>query len=413
MSVPSSEPESAYAWLRLIVAIALMTIGGAGMYTVVVILPAVQAEFAVARADASLPYTLTMLGFGIGGILMGKLADRFGVMVPLLIGAVCLGIGYVATGMAATLWQFTLVHGLLIGMLGSSASFGPVVADISFWFTRRRGLAVGICISGNFLAGALWPPVVQHFVETAGWRKTQMGVGIFCVLTMIPLAALLRRRPPLSAADLQTSAGVAGSQSKLGLSPGMLQALLCVAGVACCVPMAMPLAHIVAYCGDLGIGAARGAEMLSLMMGCGIVSRLASGWIADRIGGLKTLLLGSALQTVAIAAYLPADTLASLYAASALFGIFQGGIVPSYTIIVREYFPPQEAGTRVGAVLMATLAGMAFGGWVAGAIFDFTGSYRAAFLNGIAWNLLNVTIVGWLILRAGKMTPRAPRLAFR
>jgi MFS family permease len=148
-------------------------------------------------------------------------------------------------------------------------------------------------------------------------------------------------------------------------------------------------------------------------MGCGIVSRLASGWIADRIGGLKTLLLGSALQTVAIAAYLPADTLASLYAASALFGIFQGGIVPSYTIIVREYFPPQEAGTRVGAVLMASLAGMAFGGWVAGAIFDFTGSYRAAFLNGIAWNLLNVTIVGWLILRAGKMTPRAPRLAFR
>jgi len=377
-----------------------MTIGSVGMYSVVVILPAVQAEFAVARADASLPYTLTMVGFGIGGVLMGKLADRFGVIVPVLIAAAALGAGYAVSSAAASLWQFSLIHGLVIGMLGSSATFAPLVADTSLWFTRRRGIAVAICISGNYLAGTLWPPVIQHFIESFGWRRTQMGVGIFCVATMLPLALMLRRRPPALSSGAQTDGKFIGTD-RLGISPGALQALLLVAGLACCVAMSMPLVHIVALCGDLGIAPARGAEMLSLMMGFGIVSRLASGWIMDRIGGLKTLLLGSTLQTVALALFLPMDTLASLYLVSALFGIFQGGIVPSYPVIVREFFPPREAGARVGAVLMATMFGMALGGWMSGAVFDVTGSYRAAFLNGIAWNVLNMAIIGWLLWRAG------------
>jgi len=394
--------ESSYAWLRLIVAVTLSTIGGCGMYVVVVVLPAVQAEFGVDRSGASLPYTLTMVGFGLGGILMGRLADRFGIAVPLVLGGLCLGAGFTVAAGAQSLWTFAIAQGLLIGLLGSSAAFGPLVADTSQWFTRRRGIAVGICASGNYLAGAVWPPIVQHFVETVGWRQTYLGIGLFCVSTMVPLALLLRRRPPVHVPAAAAHGTPVDHSRPLGMTPGALQGLLCIAGVACCVAMSMPQVHIVAYCGDLGYGAARGAQMLSLMLACGIVSRLASGFISDRIGGLRTLLLGSTLQGVALLLFLPFDGLASLYVISALFGLFQGGIVPSYAIIVREQFAPTETGARVGTVLMATLLGMALGGWLSGKIFDMTGSYDAAFVNGIAWNLLNIAIV-LLLLRRRRM----------
>ena len=405
------QPESAYAWWRLMVSLLLMTIGGAGMYAVTVVLPRVQADFAVDRAAASLPYTMTMIGFGFGGILMGRLADRFGVMVPLMVGAIGLGSGFISAGMAGNLWLFTLSQGLLLGLLGTSATFAPLVADTSLWFTRRRGIALGICMSGNYVAGAVWPPVIQHFIETAGWRPAYIGIGVFCLLTMLPLALVYRRRPPALApvpvpvTPAAVAARVATPQSErpLGLSPATLQLLLCVAGVACCVAMSMPQVHIVAYCGDLGFGAARGAQMLSLMLGMGIVSRLVSGWMSDHIGGLYTLLVGSLLQGVALLMFLWADGVSSLFLVSAMFGLFQGGIVPSYALIVREYFTPKEAGARVGAVLMATLFGMALGGWMSGAIFDASGSYRAAFVNGIAWNLLNVGIVLFLLARAKRL----------
>ncbi len=407
-SLAASEPESAYAWTRLAVALLLSTIGGVGMWSAVVALPAVQAEFGVARSEASLPYTLTMVGFGLGGILMGRLSDRFGIVVPVVVGTFALALGYVLASAAGNLWQFALAQGVLIGFLGSSATFGPLVADTSFWFNRRRGIAVAIIASGNYLAGAVWPPILQHFIETVGWRQTHVGVGMLCLASMLPLVLVLRRPPP--AIDLGAGSGrrAAWPQRPLGLSPGALQTLLVVAALACCVAMAMPQVHIVAYCGDLGYGAARGAEMLSLMLGFGIVSRLAFGWISDHIGGVRTLLLGSGLQGVALLLFLPFDGLLSLYVISALFGLFQGGIVPSYTIIVREYFSPREAGMRVGTVLMASLFGMALGGWMSGVIFDLTGSYRAAFLNGMGWNLLNLSIAVWLLLRGlGRQAARA------
>ena len=400
----SQNGESGYAWARLFASLALMTLGGAGMYAVSVALPPVQVEFGVTRSEASLPYTLTMIGFGFGGILMGRLSDRFGVMVPVLIGAVALGLGFVAAGSAQSLLQFSLTQGLLIGFLGSSATFVPLVADTSLWFTRRRGIAVAICASGNYMAGAIWPPVMQHFFDTVGWRQTYIGMGIFCFAAMLPLALALRRRPPALGAAAVTAHAAHGSARPLGFSPGSLQGLLCVAGLACCVAMSMPQVHIVAYCGDLGYAAARGAEMLSVMLAFGIVSRLASGWICDHIGGLRTLLMGSALQGIALALFLPFNGLTSLYVVSALFGLFQGGIVPSYAIIVREYFTPQEAGARVGTVLMATLFGMALGGWLSGVIFDLTGSYRAAFIHGIGWNLLNMAIAAGLLYRARRWT---------
>jgi MFS family permease len=405
------EIESPYAWARLLVSLLLMTIGGSGMYSVAVVLPRLQAEFGVARGDASLPYTLTMIGFGFGGILMGRLSDRFGVMVAILAGTLGLGAGFIAAGAATNLWQFALAQGALIGFLGVSATFVPLVADTSLWFTRRRGIAIAICMSGNYTAGAVWPPVLQHFIDSVGWREAYTGVGIFCLVAMLPLALVLRPRPPSAALSAEPGAVVSPpaygvpvaasvSDRPLGFSPAALQALLCVAGVACCVAMSMPQVHIVAYCSDLGFGAARGAEMLSLMLGFGIVSRLGSGWISDHIGGLRTLLLGSILQGVALLLFVPDGGLMTLYAVSALFGLFQGGIVPAYALVVREYFTPREAGARVGTVLMATLFGMALGGWMSGAIFDLTGSYRAAFVNGIAWNLLNVSVVAFLLYRA-------------
>jgi MFS family permease len=392
-------PESPYACLRLGASLLLMTIGGVGMYSMAVALSQVQAEFGADRGGASLPYTLTMIGFGFGGILMGRLSDRFGVFVPVLIGGASLGLGFIAAGLSPTLTHFTIVHGLLIGLLGCSATFAPLVADTALWFNRHRGIAVAICASGNYLAGTVWPPILQHFFDTAGWRATYVGVGMFCMVSIVGLSFLLRMRPPEIEAAA-SSVSLRKSELPLGLTPNALMVLLSIAGVACCVAMSMPQVHIVAYCADLGFGAARGAEMLSLMLGFGIVSRLLSGWISDRIGGLRTLLLGSVLQGIALVLFLPFDGLVSLYVVSAMFGLFQGGIVPAYALIVREYFSPREAGTRTGIVLMATLFGMAFGGWVSGAIFDVTGSYRAAFVNGIAFNLLNLSIAFWLLRRS-------------
>ncbi len=390
--------DSGTAWLRLALALALGTIGGVGMWSVVVVMPSVQAEFGLSRADASMAYTTTMLGFGVGSILMGRLADRFGLFQPMVGAIIVLGLGYLATAFATNIWQFSAAHGLLIGMLGSSIMFGPLIADTSLWFYKRRGLAVAVCAAGNYFAGAIWPPVIQHFVAAYGWRHTYASIGVFCLLSMLPIALAMRRRPPILSAA-QAAASVA-AQPASPASPAVLQVLLIIAGVSCWVAMSMPQVHIVAYCADLNYGAARGAEMLSLMLGFGIVSRLASGFIADRIGGLKTLLLGSILQGLALLLYVPFDGLMSLYVISALFGLFQGGIIPSYAVIVREYFPPGEAGMRVGVVLTATMVGMALGGWLSGVIFDWTGSYRAAFINGLLWNLVNVTITLGLIWRA-------------
>ncbi len=406
LQITSPEPDRAAssaidgpaAWIRLVVALALGTIGGVGMWSVVVVLPAVQADFGIARGEASLPYTFTMIGFAIGGVLMGRLTDRFGIMFPVMGGGLVMGLGYVISGLAPNVWVFAAAHGFLIGMLGAAAVFGPLMAHVSLWFNKRRGIAVALCACGNYIAGAVWPQLVRFGLESVGWRMTHIAIGVFVALTMAPLAYLLRQAPPAEPASSLASAHIRKAAG-LGVQPNTLMWLLAVAGVACCVAMAMPQVHIVAYCADLGYGVARGAEMLSLMLAFGIVSRVASGFVADRIGGLATLLLSAVLQGAALLLFLTSDGLTPLYIFSILFGLFQGGIVPSYAIIVREYFPAGEAGVRVGVVLMSTLLGMALGGWMSGVIYDLTQSYQAAFVNGILWNLLNVAIVGWLLFR--------------
>ncbi len=396
-----NEVESRAAWLRLTASMAVATIGGVGFWSAVVTIPAIQADFGITRAESALPYTATMIGFAVGGVGMGWLADRFGIVAPLALGAAMIAAGYALAGLSPTPGVLALDHGLLIGA-GASAFLAPLMADISHWFVRRRALAVTLCSSGNYLAGAIWPPTLQAAIANHGWRAAHIGVGVFCLVALPGLIWMLRAKPP----DLALRAAAALGEGRLGLSPRALLTLLSVAGVACCVAMAMPQAHLVAYCADLGYGPARGADMLSAMLALGIVSRVGSGALADRIGGLTTLLLGSFAQGVALFLYLWFDSLVSLYAISALFGLFQGGIVPMYTVIVREYFPAARAGACVGVVLSATLVGMALGGWLSGVVFDWTGSYRMAFLNGLLWNFLNLSIVSFLLARRGGGQPR-------
>jgi MFS family permease len=394
--------EGPYAWFRLAVSLLISTIGGVGMWSVVVVLPAVQAEFDVGRGDASLPYLTLTIGLALGGVAMGRLTDRLGIITPLFLGSLALAIGYYLASRAQSLWEFALVHGVLIGLLGSSATFGPVIADISHWFTRNRGIAVAICACGSYMAGAVWPPVIQLFVEAFGWRQAYAGIGGICLVTILPLSLLLsRRRPAAAVVDGQDQAYGAGPAAVLSLSPGTLQTLLVVAGLACCIAMAMPQVHIVALCVDLGYGSARGAQLLSVMLASGIISRLAFGFMADRFGPLPTLLISSTLQALSLLLFIPFDGLAPLFMVSLLFGLAQGGIVPTYAAIIREYFAPEQAGARIGLVLSATLTGMAVGGWMSGAIFDLTLSYDAAFLNGFLWNLLNIAIAVYLLIRRG------------
>jgi MFS family permease len=395
-------PDSRQAWGRLAVAVLIGSLGSVGMWSVVVALPAVQADFGITRGAASLAYTLAMIGFGLGGVLTGQLTDRYGIVTAIGVGVGVLGLAYIGAGLSSAPWQFILMH-LLIG-LSSSATFGPLMAEASHWFDRYRGLAVAIAASGNYVGGTIWPPLVNWGVHWAGWRPTHIAIGIFTAIAMTLVLIWLRWL--IGSEARRTHVNAPAPRVDLRLSTNALTALLSIASVACCVAMSMPQVHIVAYCGDLGYGVARGAQMLSLMLGFGIISRVGSGFLADKIGGLRTLLLGSVAQGAALLMYLSFDGLTSLYIISALFGLFQGGIVPSYAIIVREAMPAQEAATRVGIVIFASVLGMSFGGWVSGVIFDATGSYGAAFLNGLGWNALNVTIMVGLLLRARR------RLAF-
>jgi MFS family permease len=389
-------PDSRQAWGRLVLALLIASIGAVGMWSVVVVMPTVQAEYASTRGAVSLATTMVFLGFGSGGVVMGKITDRVGIVAALAISIVFLGGGYVLIGLSTTLWQFIAIS-FLIG-LGTSATFAPLMAEASHWFVRYRGLAVGIVSSGNYVAGAVWPPLVNWSVQSIGWRATHIAIAVFCVVAMSALLLVLRA--VIGGRSASDHANAPPPQLDLNLSANTLTILLAIASISCCVAMAMPQVHIVAYCGDLGYGVAAGAEMLSMMMGFGILSRIGSGLLADRIGGIHTLLIGSIAQGFALLFYLFFDSLTSLYLISGMFGLFQGGIVPSYAIIVRETMPAREAGTRVGIVIFASVFGMSFGGWVSGVIFDHTGSYAAAFANGLAWNVLNMAIVVLLLIRA-------------
>ena len=388
--------DSRYSWTRMIITLVVAIIINAGMWEIIAIMPAVQLEFGLDRAGASLPYTLTMIGFGIGNFVIGKAVDRFGVSLSLIGAALGVALGLYLATISTSIVMMSFAQ-LLIG-LASAVGFGPLIADISHWFMKRRGIAMAIVASGNYLSGSIWTLVLADTLSTQGWRSVYMILAFMTLAVVIPLALILRRKLPQDA-HTQAEAISSANAKTSGLSPTALACLLGVAGVGCCVAMSMPQVHIVSYCVDLGYGPAVGAEMLSLMLLGGVGSRLVSGLLADKLGGVKTLLIGSLAQCVALFLYLPSDALISLYVVSLVFGLSQGGIVPSYAVIVREYMPAREAGARGGFVLMATIMGMALGGWSSGLIYDLSGSYQLAFINGIAWNGLNIAIMLWLLMR--------------
>ena len=394
--------DSASAWCRLGVVLVMSVVVGVGMWSIVVILPAVQIDLDLTRSQASLPYVFTMMGYGLGGIVFGRFSDKYGIYKTVVAGIVLMSVGYVSASFATGVELLCVSQGLLIG-IGTSTTFAPLIAHVSHWFDRRKGAAVGIIASGQYLSGAIWPTVLESSVQGYGWQQTYWFVGLIVLVLALPLSLVLRKIPA-------TDKSVAGSrndwdQKDIPVSPAWLIALLMVAIFCCCIAMSMPQVHMVAFCGDLGFGAATGAKMLSVMLAFGVVSRLGFGWLSDHIGGLKTVFIGVFLQGIGLALFLIFDTLVSLYVISALFGLFQGGIVPAYALAVREYLPQRVAGERVGMVMMASLLGMALGGWIPGYLFDLTGSYDIAFVNGLIWNALPLLFIGWLIIRIGKVSP--------
>lgn len=393
--------DSGYSWRRLMLSLAISIVGNVGMWAVIVVLPSMQREFGLDRADSTFPYTLTMAGFAIGNGLIGRVVDRFGIAWALIGAALVQGVGFLTAAIFPGFLGVTILH-LAVG-LGAAACFAPLIADVSLWFLRRRGIAVALIASGNYLSGALWPVVLSGVLATGGWRAVYSVLGWIILAVVIPGAVFLRRRLPAEAIAKSDQISSARARAT-GFSPRMLTLLLGIAGIGCCVAMSMPQVHIVAFCVDLGYGPAVGGQMLSLMLLGGVASRILSGLVADRIGGVRTLLIGSVAQTIALVLYLPSDGLMSLYVVSTVFGLSQGGIVPSYAVIVREYLPAREAGSKVGLVIMSTIIGMALGGWMSGWIYDISGSYFLAFVNGIAWNLMNVGIILMILVRTRRAT---------
>ncbi len=404
----SQSVETRYGWVVLGASVALMSIGFGGLYVIIIALKPIAAEFDWPRTIPSLANALSWAGAGFGGIAFGLWADRRGIFYPILVASFGIGAGLVASGLATGMTSLFLAQGLLLGLCGNGATFSPLMANATRWFDRRRGVAVAIVASGQSLAGGVWPPIFQWGIENYGWRETMIAYGVFVTSAMVPLSLLLRRPAPKPSVVSPEAPNHRSADGRvLGLPANLVQGLLGLAILGCCIAMAMPMVHIVAYCTDLGFSAARGAEMLSVLLACGFASRLAYGMLADRIGGLKTLLIGVSGQALMLSTYAWVESQFGLYVVSALFGLAFGGIVPSYAIVVRELFAVREAGWRIGTVYLFGTSGMAVGGLLGGVIFDAVGHYQAAFLVGVAANLATLALVSALVWREGDADPRA------
>ncbi|MDP6567027.1 MAG: MFS transporter [Alphaproteobacteria bacterium] len=406
---PQDSVECAYGWAVAVVSTMMIAVAFGTSYLVVVGLKPIAADFGWPRQIPSAAYAMALFGAGIGGIFMGWWADRKGMGAPALFGAFFVGAGTIAAAYSPDAITFLAAHFLILGLLGNGAMFAPLLTNVTHWFDRRRGIAVAVVASGQSLAGAIWPPIFRYTIDEYGWQESMIGYGLFCFVTLIPLALVMRRPAPRP-----TVASVAAAEARgngdgrvLRMPPNLALGLLCVAIVGCCVAMSMPMVHIVAHCSDLGFSAARGAEMLSILLACAFISRIGYGWLADRVGGLRTLFLGASLQLLGLACFVYVDSLQGLYLVSVFYGLGYGGIVPMYAIIVRELFRDSEAGWRMGVVFLFGTIGMALGGYFGGLIFDLTGSYRLAFLTGIGFNILNLVLVGFMLSRQGGGDRRA------
>ena len=390
--------ETRASWHAAIATLAVLSVTYGAPLVVVVALKPIAAELDAPRSVPALAAALASFGTGLGGILMGWIAERAGVRLTTALGAVAVGLGMVVATQGG-IWGLYLGFGALVGLLGNGAMSAPLMTYVTRWFDRRRGTALALIASGQYVAGAIWPSLFEQGIAAWGWQRTALAFAGVEVAVVVPLALLFLRAPPAAPAAGTHGAGPAEGHPVLGLNPNLVMILLTVAIFLCCVPMAQPSVHLVSFCTDLGLSPAHGAAMLSVLLGCAFISRQFWGWVADRLGGLRAVLIGSSLQTVTLGLFLSTQDEIGLFTISAIFGLGFSGIVPGYVLAVRDLFPASEAGWRVPIVLFGGLLGMAAGGWLGGLIYDLAGSYAPAFLTGVATNLANVVLVGALVLR--------------
>ena len=394
--------EVRYGWVILAVSLAIGTIAMAAPNILFVSLKDIASDFGWPRAGPSMAFALLMMGSGVGGIAMGLWMDRRSVIEPVVFGSVMIGLGAIVASHASARWDFYVANGLLIGAFGEAAMIAPLIANATRWFDRRRGLAVAIIASGQGVAGAIWPPVIRFLNDSVGWRETYLYYGIFALATLVPLALFLKPKPPIAPADVARGTYM-GEYTVLGYSPRTVQTLLCLAVVGCCTAMAMPIVHLISHATDIGFSRTTGASMLSVLFAASFFSRIGFGLLADRIGAVKSMLIASSSQAVMLLAFAFVTTEIGLYLAALMFGIGFAGIMPNYALMIRHWFPSNQIGWRVAVTYLFAATGMALGGWLGGALYDFTGTYKHAFLVGFGFNAMNFTVIGLLFVRQTKL----------
>ncbi len=397
LQFPSSV-ETKTSWAVASVALFVLGMSYGGAWIAVVALKDIANEVDGSRSVPALASSLAWLGGGIGGIMMGRIANRIGTRWTVMFGALMVGLGLSISTLGPP-WPLWIGHGVFIGLIGIGGINAPLYVYVSRWFDRRRGSALALISSGTYLAGAVWPPVFQQAIASFGWRQTMLWYALAEVVIIVPLAAIYFREPPEVIHPAAATGAASGPVRVLGWSRNAVFAAICAAAVLCCIPMAMPQGHLVAFCSDLGISRSMSALMLSVLLGTAFLSRQVWGLISDRIGGLATVLIGSAWQATSMTAFLLTQNEAGLFMVAAAFGLGFSGIIPAYVLAVRELFPASEAHWRIPTLLLFSGGGMSAGGWIAGLLYDHLGYYAPAFALGIGANVLNLLMITMLVGR--------------
>ena len=398
--------ETKASWVIATVVLVILALSFGAPWITIVALKLIAADLGGLRSVPAAASSLAWIGFGAGGIVMGYIAERLGVRWTVMFGAVMIAVG-LALSTAGGTWQLYVGQGVFMGFLGIGGMNAPFYVYISRWFDRRRGSALALISSGSYVAGAIWPPIFDRAIAYAGWRQTMLYYGLLELVVVLPLAAVFLRAPP----EGLTASGTLGTASApgtvMGWPPNLVFVLVAAAVIFCCIPMAMPQAHLPALCSDLGILASHGAAMLSVLLGTAFISRQFWGWVSDRIGGLNTVLTGSLFQILAMTAFMLTQDEVGLFTVAALFGLGFAGIIPAYILAIRELFPASEAYWRIPTFLLCSGTGMALGGSLAGVLYDHFGTYVPAFAAGVAANAVNLAIVGALVFRQRYSRARA------
>jgi MFS family permease len=404
---PLDSVETRASWVVATVALVILGMSfGAGWITTVA-LKDIAGEVGGLRSVPALAGALAWLGSATGGILMSRLAERIGTRSTVIFGSLMIGLGLTISTYGPP-WPLWIGHGLFIGLIGLGGINAPLYIYVSRWFDRRRGSALALISSGTYVAGAIWPPIFQQAIADYGWRQTMLWYALAEIVIVVPLAAIYFKAAPEVIVPATAAGDGADKARVLGWPPNLVFAMMCAAGVMCCIPMAMPQGHLVAFCSDLGISRSMGALMLSVLLGTAFVSRQIWGVISDRIGGLATVMIGSAWQAVSMAAFLSTQNEAGLFTVAAAFGLGFSGIIPAYVLAVRELFPASEASWRIPTFLLFSGSGMAAGAWLAGLLYDHFGYYAPAFAVGIGANILNLLIVIVLVGRKRQQVAYQP-----